>query len=44
MLARAWPFLVAAVICTLLLASTRENEAGDLRQVDIWSGRDTVKR
>jgi hypothetical protein len=31
-------------LVTVLLASTRENASGDLRQVDLWSGRDTVKR
>ena len=40
-------FLVSLLLgpfVTLLLAATRENDAGDLRQVDVWSGRDTVKR
>ena len=31
-------------LITILLAATREDERGALRQVDIWTGRNTVKR
>jgi hypothetical protein len=35
--------LLIEPLVTLMLAATRENEAGDLRQVDLWNGRNAVK-
>jgi hypothetical protein len=31
--------LVGGPIVTVLLAATREDDKGDLRQVDLWNGR-----
>jgi len=36
--------LLLGPVITLLLAATREDAKGDLRQVDLWTGRDIVKR
>jgi hypothetical protein len=41
------PYFFASLLfgpfVTLLLATTRENERGELRQVDLWSGRDMAR-
>ena len=36
--------LLLGPLMTLMLATTRENERGDLGQVDLWTGRETAKR
>ena len=36
--------LLLGPLMTLMLATTRENERGDLRQIDLWTGRETAKR
>lgn len=36
--------LLLGPLMTLMLATTRENERGDLRQIDLWTGRETGKR
>ena len=36
--------LLFGPLVTLLLAATHENERGELRQVDLWSGRRIARR
>jgi hypothetical protein len=36
--------LAIGPLITLMLATTHEDVAGDLRQVDLWTGRETAKR
>ena len=36
--------LVLGPLITLMLATTHEDAAGHLRQVDLWTGRDVAKR
>ena len=35
--------LAIGPLVTLMLATTHEDAAGNLRQVDLWNGRDVVK-
>ena len=35
--------LILGPLVTLMLATTREDAAGNLRQADLWTGRDVAK-
>jgi len=35
--------LLIGPLITIILATTHEDEEGDLRQVDLWTGRDIAK-